>query len=198
LLKIEQEFLDSEQPYSPNGYNVSQSATNAACYGEANGMYGRTGEAHPNYGRKMPKEFGEKISKNSKGKKKHYTPETLKTRSQKQSQAMMGSNNPNYGKIFSQSTREKIGAHHEKSIHCYDGLTGDYIATYKSQHEAMDITGINNGAISQCCRKLTKLCDKKVWRFVEDGYTIDNIYKQENLPVGHYCLREKRNNNTNN
>lgn len=192
LLKIEQEFLDTEQPYAPEGYNVSRSATNAVCYGEANGMYGRKGENHPLYGRKMPKEFGEKISKSSKGKKKHYTPETLKVRSEKQSRAMMGSNNPNYGKNFSKSTREKIAAYHEKLIHCYDGATGDYIATYKSQHEAMRITGINNGAISQCCRKLTKLCDKKVWRFVDDGYTTDNIYKQENLPVGFYLLRKKR------
>jgi hypothetical protein len=50
------------------------------CYGEKNGMYGRTGERNPNFGNEYSEESREKIRKSRQGKSTWHDPETNEIR----------------------------------------------------------------------------------------------------------------------
>jgi group I intron endonuclease len=84
--EMEAKVIAAYNTKSPNGYNICSGGIGAVgLNGEANGMYGRTGELHPNFG-KPGYNLGKKMSEETK---------------EKMRQAHLG-------KKLSQETREKL------------------------------------------------------------------------------------------
>jgi group I intron endonuclease len=88
---LNQNNLNLKIPYEDDGYvsisDETRKKLSEARTGEKNSMYGRSGELSPNFGKKMSKDFCQKISERVSGEK-----------------------HPMYGKKHSEETKEKLKA----------------------------------------------------------------------------------------
>ena len=161
LLRIEQTYLDEIKPFSPNGYNISKSATNCVLHGESNGMYGKTGINSPNFGKKRTLESRHKISEAHKG--KVLSIETKQKLSKIASQRI-GIKNPMYGKTRSRENREKISKARSEAIIQYDKYTGDVLNFWNSAKDCEIELGISASSIGKCCSGKAPTAGGFIWR----------------------------------
>ena len=132
------------------------------------------GEANPMYGRVVSQETKEKISRTSK--ERWEDPEYRK----KQIESSLGENNPFYGKHHSEETRKIISDKAKERYHLYGpspnrymknvvqlSMNGEFIAEYPSIKKASEVTGVNKGNISNCCRGWYKSAGGFIWMYKE-------------------------------
>ena len=73
-----------------------------------------------------------------------------------------GEKHPMYGKQHKEESKKKMSERKNKPVICI--TTGE---VFKSVKEASEITGINLGNISECCRGNYKTAGKREWKFLE-------------------------------
>lgn len=176
LLEREQEYIDSHFDNGKNCYNLNPltNSTKGRILSESARenikKFQKKGESHPLYGKKRPKEVGEKISKALFGKslsKEHRKklseaklgkPGTKKTEATKDKirQSKIGKKNPMYGKSGN--------LHHGSCQVEQYSLENDLIAVYCSLAEAEKATGISFKAISLCVNGKTKTSGGFIWK----------------------------------
>ena len=110
---VNQDFIKSE-----NTYNVVLGGymNNGSWIGEAHPMYGRRGEKNPLFGKHLPQETKDKISKANKGRTftEEHKQKLSKARTGKHTgenapmYGRRGENNPNFGKHHTEETKRKI------------------------------------------------------------------------------------------
>lgn len=139
------ELIDKYSATNPKyGYNISQGGSGVSgLYGDKNGMYGKTGDKCPWFGKKHTEEEKKKISEANKG--KNVTDESIL------------------------KTKESRGFQNITQL----SLNGEYINTYISQSEALKSIGINklSGQISKCCTYKALTAYGYRWMY-EDDYKI--------------------------
>lgn len=165
LLEREQYWIDKNQPFSPNGYNISHGATNCVLYGEQNGMYGKRGENNPNFGRKdKPESFaikskaqkGRKVSDATKEKLSNIAKERYKTEK-----------SPFYGKHWDEENKKRMSKQHSKAVLKLDKDTEEVLEEFENALIAKEITGIDNGSIGRVCADKQKTAGGYKWKFKE-------------------------------
>ena len=109
---------------------------------------------------------------------KHHTEETKALLREK----LSGVNDPNYGKKFSEETRQKMSDNNgaKRAVIQFD-LNGEYIAEYVSLKDAERTTGILYSCISVACTKYHS-AGGYLWRY-KDEYNPNNkvIYQNNNV-----------------
>ena len=143
----------------PNGYNITAGGNGVkgfGCYGEKNGMYGKT----------HSKKTRQKISAARKNK-------------------LVGSENPFYGRHHSEETKAKISQTNKgrkpsketiqkiidqtnKKVVQIDIDTNKTINTYCSIKEAAETLGLDRGSLSKCCNGKRKSVGGFRWEFVKE------------------------------
>ena len=143
----------------PNGYNMTDGGNGVkgfGCFGEKNGMFGKTHS-------EMTKQ---KISSSKKNK-------------------LVGSENPFFGKHHSDETKEKISNANKgkktpkeivqkiadknsKKVCQIDMITNEIIYIYNSIREAAEILNLDRGSISKCCNGKRKSVGGFRWEFVKE------------------------------
>ncbi len=88
----------------------------------------------------------------------------------------------NTGKKVSQKTKDKMSksqlGKHSIKTNQYD-LDGNYIKTWNSAREAAKYYNIDEGNITQCCRKRSKSCNNFIWRYYNDTEKVEKYFKKK-------------------
>lgn len=88
----------------------------------------------------------------------------------------------NIGRKASQETKNKMSksqlGKHSIKTNQYD-LDGNYIKTWNSAREAARYYNIDEGNITQCCRKRSKSCNNFIWRYYNDTEKIEKYFKKK-------------------
>lgn len=112
------------------------------------------------FGKHMPKETREKLSKARKGKHIHITEEWRLHIAE----AKRGEKNPNYGKPMREASRKALLAAHERPV--VQIVNGEEVI-YRSAKVAGDITGICNCNITRVCKKQRATAGGYVWKYAD-------------------------------
>lgn len=133
------------------------------------------------YGKIVPEETREKISKASK--------ELWQNQEYRQGriEGNLGEKNPFYGKQHSEETRRILSEKAKERYQLYGPnknlhtrhivqltMNGEFIAEYSSIKIASESTGVNKGNISNCCRGWYKSAGGYIWMYKEDWEEIQS------------------------
>lgn len=120
---------------------------------------GRFGSANSNFGHKWTDEMKAKASEQH----RNISDGTRRKISESAKQRV-GERNSFFGKHHSAETKERLAQHRWRAVEMLDNY-GVVLQRFPSINNASESTGINKGAISNCCRGKSKTSGGYIWRY---------------------------------